>query len=178
LILYPIMMGVEEAHMRVIVTGSRTWRAANVIREKLEACLETSAHAGDELVVVHGDCRSGADTYAEVWARWHQRRGHPVIPEAHPANWEGPCRDTCRPGHRRPDPRGWDVCPQAGFTRNEEMVALGAELCLAFIADNSKGASHCARIAEEAGIHTLRFAAVVAGPVQLPLWPAPPPVSR
>lgn len=143
--------------MRILVTGSRTWRDGTLIRTTLTHYL-TTLTPGTRMTVVHGACRSGADMYADGWARWHHRHGKPVdAPEVHPAPWEGPCRDTCRPGHRRPDPRGWDVCPQAGFYRNEHMVNLGADVCLAFIADRSKGATHCAERAEKAGIPVVPF---------------------
>lgn len=143
--------------MRVIVTGSRSWKDGALVRQKLEDCLDTTTNTGDTLTVVHGACRSGADYYADGWARWQSKHHHPAHPEPHPARWEDPCRPTCRPGHRRHDPRGWDVCPQAGFYRNEHMVTLGADLCLAFITDQSKGATHCATYAESQGVHTLWF---------------------
>lgn len=142
--------------MRVLVTGSRTWRDGLLIREKLQHCIDTARAISDDLTVVHGGCKSGADSFADAWARWQATRSTDVrvTAESHPAKWEGPCRPSvCQPGHRRADPRGWDVCPSAGYYRNEDMVRLGADLCLAFINDASKGSTHCALYAESAGIY-------------------------
>jgi hypothetical protein len=36
--------------------------------------------------------------------------------------------------------------------RNQHMVSLGADLCLAFIANNSPGATGCMKMAHRAGI--------------------------
>ncbi len=45
----------------------------------------------------------------------------------------------------------------AGFRRNAEMVAAGAEVCVAFIRAGSPGASHTVRLAETASIPTRRY---------------------
>ncbi len=131
--------------MRVIVTGSRNWNRAVPIWYCLDTILKEAYAAGDfEVVVVHG-CAQGADTHADLWAR---QRGHTwnVRAERHPADW--------RQG------KG------AGIARNARMVGLGADICLAFIRDNSRGATHCMEAAERAGIPVmlLDYAAATQDP--------------
>ncbi len=138
--------------MKVLVTGSRTWKNASFIYAKLQHCADTAVEMGVRLTIVHGGCRTGADGIAHGWAM-----SAPVTVEVHPARWTAECRATCSSVHRRTDRHNQTVCPQAGFYRNEEMVALGADLCLAFIDDGSSGASNCARLAQKAGIETLLF---------------------
>jgi hypothetical protein len=123
---------------RVLVTGSRTWDDVTTIGAALEQAL---IDAGPRpVLVVHGACPSGADWHADHYARWLRGKGCHIDVEPHPANW------TIN-GKR------------AGFIRNQLMVNLGADLCVAFIHNGSRGASHTARIAEEAGIPTRRFTA-------------------
>ena len=74
----------------------------------------------------------GADTMAGQWAGVQF-----LQEEVHPADWD-------KYGKR------------AGFVRNAEMVALGADICVAFIKNNSKGATMCADLAEKSGILALR----------------------
>lgn len=112
---------------RILITGSRTWDDANVILEAIDE------HGGDYAVVVSGHCPLGADAMAEDAA---EALGMDV--ELHPADWN-------QHGKR------------AGFLRNAEMVNLGADVCLAFIRDDSKGATMTANLAQKAGIPTIIY---------------------
>lgn len=125
--------------MRVLVTGSRDWDRPGLVHLELERAFSQAMEAGEVLTVVHGACRTGADTQADSWARRLRGQGLPVEIEDHPADWKGPRK------------RG------AGYARNAEMVKLGADVCLAFIRDESEGATHCSDLAEKAGIETKRF---------------------
>jgi hypothetical protein len=114
------------------------------------------AELGDDTVLVHGEARGADRTAAWIW------RGTWRLPvEAHPVNWTAPCRAECKPSHRRAKFLGAPkVCPAAGMYRNADMVALGADLCLAFILDQSAGATKCAGLARAAGITVRPFTAV------------------
>ena len=127
---------------RVLVTGSRDWQAIGTVRGALDEVL-WSLPDDQPLVVVHGDCPTGADIMAKVWAL---TRSTPV------------CTDDYRPVAEEPHPAAWHVHGNAaGPIRNKAMVDKGADVCLAFIRDGSRGASHTAALAEQAGIETRRF---------------------
>lgn len=117
---------------RILVTGSRAWDRPDVIYR----ALSDLAHQG-RATLVHGGA-SGADQTAGRAAR---QLGWDV--EVYPAQWRA----------------NGIYNPQAGLLRNRLMVEKGADLCLAFILDGSRGATHCARLAEEAGIPVRRFIA-------------------
>lgn len=117
--------------LRILVTGSRTWDDAEIIEGALRPFVEQVG--AENVTVVHGACPHGADALAHRIAR---RLG--MAPEPHPADWR-------RHGKR------------AGFLRNKAMVALGADACLAFIRDGSRGATHTADLAEAANIPTIRI---------------------
>lgn len=135
---------------RLLVTGSRNWTDTGRLHLELgRAARELSPTL--DLVIVHG-AAAGADTDADQWAAIHG-----IGREPHPADWDGPCQDSCKPGHRRPRPQGGTYCPAAGVHRNQAMVDLGAHLCVAFIYDRSAGATGCANLAQAAGILTRRF---------------------
>ncbi|MFE1515806.1 SLOG family protein [[Kitasatospora] papulosa] len=131
----------QPTFVRVLITGSRTWDQVETIDDALVDTWHdtTEAHGFNaHLVVVHGACPRGADAHAAYWAA-RQDPKH-VTAEAHPADWEAHGRG-------------------AGFRRNADMVRLGAAVCLAFIRDGSRGATHTAALAEKAGIPTRRFTA-------------------
>lgn len=118
--------------MRILITGSRDWTDRALIHLMLNDAIGLHG-PGYSVIVVSGACPTGADLLCEQEA---ERNGWTV--ERHPADWET---------HGK----------RAGFVRNAEMVALGADVCLAFIKNGSKGASMTARLAEEAGIPVRRF---------------------
>jgi hypothetical protein len=136
--------------MRILVTGSRDWTDEVLIANALlEARERGPMRAGlHRMTLVHGGAK-GADAIA---AKWAEKWGWLIEP--HPADWTAPCRDTCRPGHRRRRWDGAEYCPAAGNYRNQDMVDLSADVCLAFIKNNSNGATHCSELADAAGIQT------------------------
>ena len=122
--------------MRILITGSRDWGdGSHDERTRLETALQALwGSYGPTAVLVSGACPTGADSLAEaLWQSW----GGEV--EQHPADW--------RMGR------------SAGPKRNRRMVDSGADICLAFIRNGSRGASGCARMAEEAGIQVERYEA-------------------
>lgn len=139
-----------ERPCRVLVTGSRALADPAPVEAALRQAL---ADLGPGLVVVHGNARKGADPIADYLAR-----GLGLAVEPHPADWEGPCRPACRPGHRRAARGAGTYCPAAGNYRNQEMVDAGACRCLAFLVAASvspcSGTRDAIRRAVGAGIPT------------------------
>lgn len=115
--------------MRILITASRDWSDVQFIRDMIDYVREGC----NTIVIVHGDCPTGGDRIADTIAI---QNGWTV--ERHPAKWS-------------------KYGKKAGFIRNSDMVKLGVDVCLAFIKDNSKGASMCAKLAEDAGIPTFRI---------------------
>lgn len=124
---------------RILVTGSRDWEDwERIVRAICVARNAVQLPIARPTVIVHGACPTGADEIAGRWARCNTHLD--MTEERHPAEWD-------RYGK------------SAGFRRNAVMVAAGADICLAFIRNGSKGATHTADLAEKAGIETRRFLA-------------------
>jgi hypothetical protein len=116
--------------MRILVTGSRDWDDTATIYQALSEARGDTPH--DQIVLIHGAAR-GADRIASRYADamdWSN--------ESHHAEWD-------KYGKR------------AGIMRNLQMVNAGADICVAFILNNSRGATHCANYAESKGIPVKRI---------------------
>jgi hypothetical protein len=120
--------------MRILVTGSRDWPYPGVVDAELRAATLPTTDS-IPITIIQGGCPTGADEQARQWVDLNNHGwtfGRTVI-ETHPADWK-----TYGKG--------------AGPIRNQEMVALGADLCLVFRFNESKGATDCMMRAYAAGI--------------------------
>lgn len=118
--------------MRILITGSRDWESISDVFRLIETM--ALIYNPTEVTIVHGAAPAGADHMAHQWVEVAKNiMPYTIIEEAHPASWE-------------------EFGKAAGPIRNREMVDIGADLCLAFIRNNSKGATMTAKFAEEAGI--------------------------
>jgi hypothetical protein len=109
---------------RLLVT--RTWHDVHVIEQALAAIL--NGHP-EGVLLVHGACPRGADAIAAAYA----------------------ARTPGLPGRGAPR-RLAPVRRAAGYRRNAEMIALGADGCAAFILGGSPGSTRTVRLATAAGI--------------------------
>ena len=113
--------------MRVLITGSRVWYKRALLKRVMAEHLKP----GDKVIL--GGCPRGVDRLALLYA-YHSG----IDIELHPAQWD-------------------EYGDKAGPIRNQQMVDSGADLCLAFIRDHSRGATDCANRAEAKGIPTVRI---------------------
>jgi hypothetical protein len=131
---------------RILVTGSRDWTDYDTICRGMTVAIETViADRPDDfnLTLVHGNAK-GADLLTDKFMRNARKflatKGYNVLIEIHNADW-----DT------------WGK--SAGPIRNKAMVDAGADVVVAFIKNNSRGATHCLGLAEKAGIKSLVYKA-------------------
>lgn len=140
---------------RILMTGSRSWTAVQFATDAINAGIALLDSHARESVLVHG-AAAGADALCATVAT-----GLGMATEAHPASWHEHGSD-CPASHA-----GLRTCKKAGHRRNAEMIALGADVCLAFPThglhlapgedrkDTSRGTWDCATKAKDAGIPTL-----------------------
>ena len=129
---------------RLLVTGSRDYTDYETVSRGMTVAIETLVknHPEDKVItLVHGAAK-GADSLADNFM-YRARKvmasyGYTIVIEPHAADWEK-----------------WGKA--AGPIRNKEMVALGADICVAFIRNQSRGASHCRDLARAAGIEILEY---------------------
>lgn len=128
--------------MRILITGSRDWDNFKSVKFRIvEAIKEwVDDHPGIDtsgplnwVTIVHGGCLTGADRIADMF--W---RSLGYEPEVYEAQWNKFGRS-------------------AGFKRNRLMVNKGADVCLAFLKDNSNGTVDCRNQAKKALIPTETF---------------------
>lgn len=114
--------------MRILITGSRHEHDPKIVWDAIN---EEFTGLYSEAVIVHGACpHGGVDESAARWAHYVC-----ATEEPHPADWE-------RFGKA------------AGPKRNQAMVDLGADICLAFPGPSSRGTWDCVKRARRAGIPT------------------------
>lgn len=127
---------------RILVTGSRDLQDRALVYGALQGVLtewfgprtrENSLPWLGKVVIVHGACPTGADMFALDFAI-----SRLIDDEPHPAQWGA---------HGR----------AAGPIRNREMVAAGADLCLAFPLEESRGTEGTINLALAAGIPVRRI---------------------
>lgn len=123
--------------LRILITGSRTWPKPVWVMETIADYMLEHFVEGVSFVVVQGEAH-GADLHAKDAAKALKEAGWPVTYERHSADWQ-------KHGRR------------AGYLRNQSMVNLGADVCLAFIHNDSKGATMCRNLAAQAGIPIREF---------------------
>lgn len=130
---------------RVLITGSREWGDPFAISKALAEQLLDQ----ERIIVIHGNCPTGADAYAKEWAQRNiltqMRRGEANIGhEAYPAYWN-------------------ELGKSAGPIRNKYMVDLGADICLAFPTASSRGTISCMDLAVAAGVPVINYGTLPEG---------------
>ena len=146
---------------RILVTGSRDWANLPLLRDELMAAVREMGE--DRVVIVHGKC-DPRDPQTREAVSWAAAERLPLEDQWHllGADWLADRIAGIRGIWLERHPAKWaERGKAAGPHRNAEMVALGADVCLVFRQKGaaSRGTSHCADLAEKAGIPTRRFTA-------------------
>lgn len=128
----------EGGRMRILITGSRTWPNRDTVHVALFEFITNDlgilppVDGLTDITMVHGHCPKGVDAWAdEFYTEYMADYGAKI--ERHPAKWD-------------------QFGKRAGPIRNQEMVDLGADVCLAFPTEDGRGTQDCVKRAMAAGI--------------------------
>lgn len=113
---------------RILITGSRDWTNKQAVEDAILDLANWYPFQWEDVVIVHGQCPTGADKIADDFAK---ECG--ITTDPHPADWDA-------------------FGKYAGPKRNKEMVDLGADVVLAFPKGASRGTRGCMKFAREAGL--------------------------
>ncbi|GGJ87242.1 hypothetical protein GCM10011583_18480 [Streptomyces camponoticapitis] len=145
-------------HLALILgLGSRAWTDRTTIDNALTEVWHDALQDGYDGISVMEGTAPGADSMCGNWAK--ARLGDGIAHTPVEADWEGPCVNTCRPGHRRTRRDDTEFCPFAGHRRNQEMIDRKPLMALAFQVGNSTGTADCLRRLNKAGIPVRRWTA-------------------
>lgn len=124
---------------RILITGSREWDNRQLMEDELDSWGQFFDMGGEWATLVHGAARGADSMAAAIWESW----ARPA--EAHPAKWD-----------RKLD---GSYNKMAGFQRNQRMVDLGADICLAFLKTGAgnRGTRDCMDRAKRAGIEVVEI---------------------
>jgi hypothetical protein len=104
--------------MKVLVTASRYWLDRTRVWALLDAYAVEAGVRNEPLEVIHGDCPTGGDWHARLWCE--ERTAALALADIEvrerrfPAKWK-------------------EFGSRAGFMRNQVMVDLMPDVCLAFM---------------------------------------------
>lgn len=124
------------APVKVMVTGSRRWSDADAVHDELDRVVDD--YPGRKVVVLQGECPTGADAHARSWCELEAREciGFPPDPSL---------------------PRR-----EAFLARNQAMVDEAPDVVLAFVDPDSRGTWHALTAAIEAGLEVRSFGSEIA----------------
>lgn len=108
----------------MLVCGSRDWQEADAIRTRLRGLVVEHGR----FLVIHGDCKTGADAFAD-----HAALMLGLDSDRYPADWKAYGR-------------------KAGPIRNLAMLDAGPDLVVAFQRNGSRGTQHTIDEARKRGI--------------------------
>lgn len=127
--------------MRIIVTGSRDIPAdcADAVQDAIWHAIYANVRNREPVTIIDGGCPTGADELARQLVRALRSFHYQIEGETHPADWAQ---------HGK----------AAGPIRNQNMVEMGADQCIAFFYEGAgnRGTTDCATRAAAAGIPVQR----------------------